>query len=224
MRDIRYLLSRPVAPAIAAKALLVLFLLLLVVLAGGCGGSSSQPPRAVRLIGGVPVGVQDSPAGALAAADDYVALASQSVEQDPAAFAALIAQVYAPEIQARTLAEGRELRASDTQNMANYAAGGHGLALVGARRLDSYTPQAASVTTWLGGIVWGPRLAPRQTWNLIATRLRWQAGRWLVVSCRTERTPAPVPAIVYVTQGNDRSSAFARLGGMSAPLYGTDGG
>lgn len=57
-------------------------------------------PGAVELVGGVPVGVQDTPGGALAAVDNYLALASQSVEQDPAVFATLVAQVYALGIRA----------------------------------------------------------------------------------------------------------------------------
>ena len=94
--------------------------------------------------------------GALAAADNYLALASQSIEQDPAVFAALVAQAYAPRVRARTLAQAQELRASDPQNMSNYRQGGRGIAVIAARRLDSYTPAGARVTTWLGGFVWGP--------------------------------------------------------------------
>jgi hypothetical protein len=32
-----------------------------------------------------------------------------------------------------------------------------------------------------------------------------------------------VPAIVYVDAANDRSRAFGRLAGMTAPFYGTGG-
>ncbi len=186
-------------------------------------GGGNDAGVAVRLVGGVPVGVQDTPAGALAAADNYVALASQSLEQDPTAFAELVAQAYVPQARAGTVAEAQRIRAGDSQNMSNYREGGRGIAVIAARRLDRYTPHAATVTSWLGGFVWGPRLAPRQTWNLIDTSLRWQAGRWLVVSSSTDPTPAPVPSIVYVDAGNDRSAAFARLAGMSAPFYGTGG-
>jgi hypothetical protein len=96
-------------------------------------------------------------------------------------------------------------------------------AVIAARRLDSYTPQQAKVTSWLGGFVWGPHLTPRQTWNLIDTTLRWQQGRWLVLRSDTETTPAPVPSIVYVDGENNHAAAFARLAGMTAPFYGTGG-
>jgi hypothetical protein len=167
--------------------------------------------------------VADTRAGALAAADNYLALASQSVEQDPAVFAALVAQAYVPAVRGRTLAQAQQLRGADRQNMTNYLQGGHGIAVIAARRLDSYTPQAAIVTSWLGGFVWGPGLSPRQSWNLVDTTLRWQAGRWLVLSSNSDPTPAPVPSVVYVNGANDQSPAFGRLAGMSAPFYGSGG-
>jgi hypothetical protein len=179
------------------------------------------PAAGIELLDGVPVGVERSPAGALAAADNYLALASQSLEQDPAVFAALVGQAYAPDVRASALAQAAQLRASDPQNMSNYAQGGLGLAVIAARRLDSYTPEQATVTSWLGGFVWGPELAPRQTWSLVDTTLRWESARWLVVASRVDATPAPVPSIVYVNGTNDESGAFARLAGMSAPFYGS---
>lgn len=167
------------------------------------------------------MGVEHSPAGALAAADNYLALSSQTLEQDPQLFESLVAQVYAPEARSSALAEAQRIRASDLQDMANYREGGRGVAIVAARRLDRYSPKMATITSWLAGVIWGPHLPPRQSWNLIDTTLRWGSGRWLVVSSSTSTAPAPVPSIVYVDGANERYQAFARLQGMSAPLYGT---
>lgn len=222
MRERQDSRARSLTLALGCVTLLLLGVLAGAVFLGGRGGSRRGTP-AVELAGGVPVGVLDTRAGALVAADDYLALSSQSVEQDPSLFAALVAQVYAPEIRERTLAQAARIRAVDTQNMSNYLQGGRGIAVIAARRLDAYTPRSATVTSWLAGLVWGPSLSPRQTWNLIDTTLRWQSGRWLVISSETDRTPAPVPAIVYVNAGNDRSPAFGRLAGMTAPFYGTAG-
>ncbi len=210
----------PSALATVAVCVLALVVLMGVILANG-GAAKRSPAGAVELVGGVPVGVRDTPGGALAAADNYLAVASQSVEQDPAVFAALVAQVYAPGIRASTLTQAQRLRARDVQNMGNYRLGGRGIAVVAARRLDSYTPQQATVTSWLGGFEWGPRLAPRQTWNLVDTTLQWQTGRWLVEASSTDPTLAPVPSIVYVDGGNDRAGAFARVAGMTGPFYGS---
>lgn len=210
----------PSALVAVAVCVLALVVLLGVVLANG-GGAGRGAPGAIELVEGVPVGVQHTPGGALASADNYLVVASQSVEQDPAVFAALVAQVYAPGIRAGTLAQAGRLRAGDTQNMSNYREGGRGIAVLAARRLDSYTPARATVRSWLGGLVWGPRLAPRQTWNLVDTTLQWQAGRWLVEASSTDPAQAPVPSIVYVDGGNDRAGAFARLAGMTGPFYGS---
>ncbi len=167
--------------------------------------------------------MRDTPAGALAAADNYLALASQSVEQDPAVFAALVAQAYAPGVRASTLAQAQQLRARDAQNMSNYRQGGRGIAVIAARRLDSYTPEQATVTSWLGGFVWGPRLAPRQTWNLVDTTLRWQAGRWLVRPPAPTRRPRRSRRSCTSTAATIERRAFARLAGMTAPFYGSAG-
>jgi hypothetical protein len=179
------------------------------------------PAAAVVTVRGVPVGVADSPAGALAAADNYLALASQSVEQDPAAFAALVHTVYAPGARAGTLAQAARVRAADVAGIRNYAQGGRAVAVIAARRLDHYTAARAVVTSWLGGFEWGPTLAPRQSWNLVDTTLAWRDGRWLVAAMDTERTPAPVPSIVYIDGLNNQSAVFGRLlAGMTAPFYG----
>jgi hypothetical protein len=176
---------------------------------------------AIAMIHGIAVGVQDTPAGALAAADNYVAIASQTVEQNPGEFAELVATVYAPAARTSTLAQAARARAADVADMRNYAQGGRAVAVIAARRLDRYTPARASVTSWLGGFAWGPGVSPRQSWNLVDTTLSWQHGRWLVASMNTERTPAPVPSVVFVDGQNNSSAAFdARLAGMTAPFYG----
>ncbi len=218
MRERTWPRSALVAVTVCVLAVVVL---LGAVLASDGGSGGRGPAGAVELVGGVPVGVRDTPGGALAAADNYLVVASQSVEQTPAAFAGLVAQVYAPGIRASTLAQAQQLRTSDVQNMSNYRQGGRGVAVVAARRLDSYTPRRATVTSWLGGFEWGSHLAPRQTWNLVDTTLQWRAGRWLVEASSTDPALAPVPSIVYVDGGNDRMGAFARLAGMTGPFYGS---
>src|SRR5665213_3008185 len=62
-------------------------------------------PAAIVMVRGIPVGVQDTPAGALAAADNYVATASQTVEQNAGEFAELVDIVYTPAARSGTLAQ-----------------------------------------------------------------------------------------------------------------------
>jgi hypothetical protein len=184
---------------------------------GHCGAAAG-----VAWLDGIPLQTLDTRAAALTAADNALAIASQTVEQDPVAFVRLVAVAYAPTARAVTLAQAARLRAGDRADMANYRAGGRAVAVVAARRLDAFTRGRASVTSWLGGFVWGPRLAPRQSWNLVRTTLTFEHGRWLVVSSSVLATPAPVPSIVFVDGHNNESAAFnGRLAGMTAPFYGT---
>lgn len=217
MRD-----RRPAIALVVAVAVAAMFIAALVLFAISVGdGASGAPTGAIELRDGVPVGIERSPQGALGAADDYLALSSQTLEQQPSTFDELVAQAYAPAVRSQTLQEAQQLRIADPAGMANYSEGGRGLAVVAARRLDSYTPTSATVTSWLAGFEWGPRLAPRQSFYLVDTTLHWSSGRWLVVSCQTDPAPAPVPAIVYVDGHNDGTAAFSRLAGMSAPFYGS---
>jgi hypothetical protein len=207
---------------IALAGLLALLALGTGVLIGRATGSAGGGVlAAVTIVRGVPVGVQDSAAGALAAADNYLAIASQTVEQDPAQFAALVNTVYTAGSRASALAQASAERGADIADMRNYARGGRAVAVIAARRLDHYTRSRATITSWLGGFVWGPALSPRQSWNLVDTTLLWRQGRWLIASMNTERTPAPVPSVVFVDGRNNHSAAFdARLAGMTAPFYG----
>jgi hypothetical protein len=208
--------------AVALIALaLVAFALLGLELAGQSGGRAAST-GAIELQSGVPIGVKHTPGGVLAAADNYLADAAQTLEQDPIAFGELVAKVYAPAQRTQTLAAAQQLRLTDPAGMSNYNEGGRGLAVVAARRLDRYTASSATVTSWLAGFVWGPHVSPRQSWNLVDTTLIWRSGRWLVVSSQTDATPAPVPAIVYVDGHNDSLAAFSALAGMTAPFYGSD--
>src|SRR5271155_2119071 len=113
-------------------------------------------PAAVVINDGVPVGVRDTRAGALAAVDNYLAIASQTIEQNPGEFAALVDTVYTPGSRANTLKAAARARAADVTGMRNYAQGGRAVAVIAARRLTHYTPARATVTSWLGGFVWGP--------------------------------------------------------------------
>jgi hypothetical protein len=187
----------------------------------GQGGGRGPATAAIELERGVPIGVEHTSGGALAAADNYLADSAQTLEQDPSAFSELVAKVYAPDVRAQTLAAAEQLRLGDPAGMSNYSAGGRGLAVVAARRLDRYTASSATVRSWLAAFVWGPHISPRQSWNLVDTTLIWRSGRWLVVSSQTDPTPAPVPAIVYVDGHSDSLAAFSELGGMTAPFYGS---
>jgi hypothetical protein len=198
--------------------------------AAGRASAPVRPPSdeiatvqtAVRTIDGVPVGIQRSRAGALAAADNYVARVTETIVQDPGAYARLVRAVWVPEGQDRALREGESTRQRSTAAVENYAAGGRGLSIVAARRLDMYDGARADVTIWTAGFSWGPRQPPGQRWFLTETTLRWDGQRWRVEKMDEAQRPAPAPARVgYDAAASLKTETFDReLRGMNAPTYG----
>jgi hypothetical protein len=164
-------------------------------IAGGTADSSAVAGAPIKEIEGVPVGVLHSRGGAVAAADDYVLVDQQTIEQDPTRLASLVRQNFAHPIQAEVLAQAQTARAQDPRGMALWASAGRSASLIGAHRLDAYDGRTAEVTSWVGTIYWGPGQPPKQAWDLARTWLRWAGGRWLVTSIRTRLPiPGPVPA------------------------------
>jgi hypothetical protein len=184
-----------------------------------------QPADSVTTIGGVPVAVDHSPAGALAAADNYVAVAYATVERNPRRDEQLIDTVYAPSIRMRAIDGAATVRNQNATGMNFWAHGGQDLSLIGARRLDYYDGDQAQVTTSNVDVFWGPGRPPKQAWVLTQTSLRWARGRWLVTTTATLPTPGPAPAVTpQGTAANDNERAFDRdLAGFSAPAYGAVG-
>jgi hypothetical protein len=192
------------------------------------GRSLAPAPQSadpVTTIAGIPVAVDHSPAGALAAADNYVAVSYATVERNPRRDQLLIDTVYAPAIRGSALGGAATVRNQNATAMGLWADGGQNLSLIGARRLDYYRGDEAQVTTWNVDVFWGPGRAPKQAWVLTQTSLQWARGRWLVISTATLPTPGPVPAgTPQATGTNDSEWAFDQaLAGFSAPMYGAAG-
>jgi hypothetical protein len=177
---------------------------------------------AVRTIDGVPVGIQRSRAGAVAAADNYVARVTETIVQDPNVYARLVRAVWVPDGQEGALREGVATRQRSTAAIENYAAGGRGLSIIAARRLDTYDGTRADLTTWTAGLNWGPQQRPGQRWFLTETTLRWDGQRWRVERMDEAQRPAPAPARVgYDDAASLKAETFDReLRGMTAPTYG----
>jgi hypothetical protein len=180
-------------------------------------------PDAIELVSGVPVGVERSPAGALAAADDYVAVEQRTVERDPARFSALVRQAYVPVLESAALAGGRADRRGDPGGSALWAGGGESFTVIAAHRLDRYESDGAVVTVLAGQVFWGPGRGPEQVWELGQVSLAWDRGRWRVAAMRTLPAPAPAPAsLPQASSRDDSTGAFDRaLGGFAAVGYGT---
>jgi hypothetical protein len=213
------------AHAAAAAAGTAVLLALGAFLIGRSLAPDPQPADSVTTIRGIPVAVDHSPAGALAAADNYVAVSYATIERDPRRDQQLIDAVYAPAIRRGAIGGAATVRSQNAAAMSLWAHGGQNLSLIGARRLDYYRGDEAQVTTWNVDVFWGPERPPKQAWALTQTSLRWSRGRWLVTTIATLPTPGPVPAITaQATAANDSESAFSRdLAGFSSPMYGAPG-
>jgi hypothetical protein len=185
--------------------------------------SDAAPTRGpIRVIDGIPVGVEHSRAGALAAADNYVATSSETLVQDPERYTRFVRAAFTQASAANALAVADRLRAESPDTVAEYAEGARGLTVVGARRLTAYDGVTATVETWAGGVVWGSSRVPTQRWYLARTELQWDGQRWRVSALDELDRPGPAPARVVVTgETADEASTFDReLGRMNAPIYG----
>ena len=125
------------------------------------------------MIDGITVGVEHSRDGALAASDNYVAQTTETVVQDPARFEQLVRRVYAPSYQAKALERGRRVREGLPEAVEDDGAGGRGLALIAARRLDAYAGDARRDHDVDGGVQLGSESDTGSAGRLTETTLRW---------------------------------------------------
>jgi hypothetical protein len=213
-------------PRIAVASLAAIIILGIGLLIGHTTSSSSASSSTgpIRAINGIPVGVQDTSAGALAASDNYVTEATEAGQENFPLFQQFVRTAYVPSAQAATIASAQKQRAADPQ-LQNYGNGQKGIAFIGARRLNSFSPAAATTTSWMEVIAWGPSQQPKQAWVLVNASLVWRSGRWLASSIDTSSDPAPTPALSAPTTPSTQTyQAFDQaLAHMAPPYYGSGG-
>ena len=175
-------------------------------------------PDPIRLVDGLPVGVVDTPVGAIAAAENYLASEDDALlSRDE--IRRVVDTAWAPDERDVELAQPFPAAA-----LAGRPATFPGLELsaaVAGAKLESYTPQSAQVLVWHEITLWSASVVPTQRWSLDAVTLVWDGGRWLIAS-RTAApdSETPVPAWTSGTPEDSTSQAFdSRLAGMSAPYY-----
>lgn len=176
-------------------------------------------PNPIRLVHGVAVGVLDTPAGAVAAADNYVASEDDALVSTGQIRAVVDAE-WAPQERAVELAQ--PFPAAALAGKPATLAGLKLTALVAADKLAVYSRQTAQVGVWSEITVWSPTVEPTQHWSLDTVMLAWESGQWLVTS-RSAAPDSGTPVPAWTSGGiQDRASAAfnSRLAGMSAPYYG----
>ena len=179
----------------------------------------------VELRDGVPVGVDHSPGGADAAADEYLGTEQATVERDPARFLALVSEDYAPALKGAALAAADQDRRRDPRGMRLWAEGGESFTVIGADRLDWYRFGTAQVTAWAGQVFWGPGQPPCQAWSLARVTLGWREGHWELTGMTTLPAAAPAPAALPQASRADDSAAMfsSELVGFTPASYGSPG-
>jgi hypothetical protein len=155
--------------------------------------------------------VLDTPAGALAAADNYVAagITASLARSELREFAdALVAPAARPSLLATTA------------RLPSPPPGTNAIGTVVAHSLVSYARARARVSAWEVGSYWGESVAPTQYWAMADLTLRFFGGRWQVTVLE-ERLPGPVPARIAGTSAAATAGTWSQaLTGMSAPYYG----
>lgn len=213
-------------PRIAAASLAAIIILGIGLLIGHTTSSSSTSSTTgpIRAINGIPVGVQDTSAGALAASDNYATEASETLDANFPLFQRFVETVYIPSARSTTIAQAQQQRSTDP-TLSSYSTGQKAIAFIGARRLNSFTPARATTTAWMEAVEWGPSQPPKQAWVLIDTTLVWTGGQWSVQGITTSSDPAPTPALsAPATSATQTYQAFNQgLANMAPPYYGTGG-
>ena len=194
-------------------------LLVTAVLGGAfAAGRSTAPPGPtpdpIRLEHGIPVGVVNTPGGALVAADNYVA-AGISASLDTAELGRFASAAISPAAREQIIEDNRRLAET-----ASLPSGARVLGSVVAHRLDSFSRDSAVVSTWALTSYWGPSVASKQYSALVQLSLRWTTDRWQISAVR-ESVPGPVPALIGGTWKASSTPGWDRaLAGMAAPYYG----
>jgi len=105
--------DRPwLAPTAALAAILALAAVFLLGRATANTTSTTSRPG-IQAVGGIPVGVQDTRAGALAAADNYILEAAQTEDQNPPLFERFVRTVYLPARRQAALTQAAQNRAKN---------------------------------------------------------------------------------------------------------------
>jgi hypothetical protein len=195
----------------------------LVLGAAVAGGLATAPvttdPDPIMVRQGVPVGVERTPNGAIAAADNYVAAEDRALTS-AAGMRAVVETDWVPSARRVELAQPYPAAA-----IAGKPLSFPGLRLaadVAADRLESYSSNTAQIGVWDEITVWSSTVAPTQHWELDTINLVWGAGQWQVASRLTAPdAQTPVPSWTSGGPADRTSAAFdSQLAGMATPYYG----
>lgn len=164
------------------------------------------------VVAGIPMGYAHSPAGAEAAALEFVAGAGALMAMDEAA--ALEAQrTMAASDAAETLV--RSLKSQlDALRQGFPGPVSYRVAPV-ATRVDAAGSDEVAVTVWYVGVVTAAGVSPYEDWRMVRYRLIWERGDWRVAA--EEDTRGPRPAALPQVEPTGAAELDAALAGFARP-------
>ena len=151
------------APVRTALAVGIVVALVLIAAAGYATTGKTRDPNPLRLHAGVPVGVLDSPTGAISAADDYLA-AEDGALLDPSLLRLVVRTDWTPGDRASELA--LTVPSAALRTTPGSLAGVRLTAAIAGDRLEAYAPAVARVQVWDEVTLWSSSLPPAQHWSL----------------------------------------------------------
>lgn len=224
-------------PAVAAAILAVALVAVLAAEGLARHGSSSPhatpPVRAAgpaaaagpHIVAGVPVGYPDTPAGAQAAAANYVVAFASAPMFVPASRHQIIAAVADPTVASALQAQYDVAFAATTSRFGLDANGQPpaGLQFV-ARALpvgvhtDAYAGGAARVSVWSDGLIGlagtGSTQPVSEAWSTTVVSLRWARGDWKWVTASQTDGPTPVPGLQSPSSATAIAQATSTFAGL----------
>ena len=167
---------------------------------------------------GMPAGFSRTPDGAVAAAASFVCNGQALLDMDPLSAEQAIRQISSSSTVDRQVADTlAKLQAARTQ-----LAGGTGTTVYRqaaiAWRIDSFTPDRATVAIWDVGVLSRDGSAPPQaSWAISRFELVWERGDWKVLDEAIAPGPAPIldnsAAPATAAQLASALTGFADFGG-----------
>lgn len=146
-----------------------------------------------RTVDGVRLGYERSEEGAIAAATHFASIISTTMmlndAQRTAAIAALAHPEYVDALQARMRSIVRNIERGLNVGVGE-AKGTYWVAPVGYR-VDSYSPDEATISMWAASAATLGPIEPRAGWATSTVRLGWVDGDWRVLE--ESATPGPTP-------------------------------
>jgi hypothetical protein len=189
------------------------------------GGDVSAGAGPTRTVDGIPVGYKRSREGAVAAALNYGrVLARPEFVTDPARRRSILEAVATPGLVRQYEGADRTASLASLAQTPVYRATREGRPAVWQTvplgyRVDQYSGDEAEISAWSMAIVGAGDAAPRASFVVGASRLRWDGGDWKFSGDSGRTVDGPTPALLEDAEPSSSAQFRARLRGLGGVRY-----